>query len=38
MSTRSQNEKKFGQWEALPDGGRRYWMTYNGGRAGGPST
>ena len=22
MSTRSQNEKKFGRWEALPGGGR----------------
>jgi len=26
MSTRAQNEKKFGHWEALPDGGRRYWL------------
>jgi len=24
MSTRTQNEKKFGQWEELPGGGRRY--------------
>jgi hypothetical protein len=24
MSTRSQNENKFGQWDQLPDGGRRY--------------
>lgn len=24
MSTRSQNEKKFGQWEEVADGGRRY--------------
>jgi hypothetical protein len=24
MSTRLQNEKKFGQWEELPGGGRRY--------------
>ena len=24
MSTRNQNEKKFGQWVELPDGGRRY--------------
>ena len=22
---RSQNEKKFGAWEELPDRGRRYW-------------
>jgi len=26
MSTRAQNEKKFGHWEVLPDGGRRYWL------------
>ncbi len=26
MSTRTQNEKKFGQWQELPDGGRRYWI------------
>ncbi len=25
MSARTQNEKKFGQWEDLPHGGRRYW-------------
>jgi hypothetical protein len=25
VSTRSQNEKKFGHWQDLPDGGRRYW-------------
>ncbi len=24
MSTRSQTEKKFGHWEDLPGGGRRY--------------
>jgi hypothetical protein len=24
MSSRSQNEKKFGRWEELPGGGRRY--------------
>jgi len=24
MSTRAQNERKFGQWEELADGGRRY--------------
>ena len=24
MSSRQQNEKKFGQWEELADGGRRY--------------
>jgi hypothetical protein len=26
MSTRAQNEKKFGQWADLPGGGRRYWI------------
>ena len=25
MSTRAQNEKKFGQWQDTPGGGRRYW-------------
>ena len=26
MSTREQNERKFAGWEALPTGGRRYWL------------
>ncbi|ULA63461.1 MAG: hypothetical protein LZF86_110156 [Nitrospira sp.] len=26
MSTRPQNERKFGQWEDLPRGERRYWI------------
>ncbi len=26
MSTREQNERKFPNWEALQDGGRRYWL------------
>lgn len=26
MNTREQNEKKFGHWIDLPDGGRRYWL------------
>ena len=30
MSTRAQNEKKFGHWEELPDGGRRYWLDVYG--------
>ena len=30
MSTRSQNEKKFGRWEELPGGGRRYWLDVSG--------
>ncbi|MCP9441168.1 MAG: hypothetical protein NNA20_01115, partial [Nitrospira sp.] len=27
---RAQNEKKFGQWTELPDGGRRYWLEVTG--------
>jgi hypothetical protein len=30
MSTRAQNEKKFGQWEELPAGGRRYRLDVPG--------
>ena len=30
MSTRVQNEKKFGQWDELPAGGRRYWLDVQG--------
>ncbi len=30
MSTRAQNEKKFGQWEELPGGGRRYQLPVPG--------
>lgn len=30
MSTRTQNEKKFGQWEELPGGGRRYRLEVSG--------
>lgn len=26
MATRQQNERKFPNWEDLPDGGRRYWQ------------
>jgi len=29
-STRSQNERKFGQWDELPDGGRRYCLDVPG--------
>ncbi|MEW6201305.1 MAG: hypothetical protein AB1546_04975 [bacterium] len=32
MNTRRQNEKKFGKWENLPDGGRRYWYDVKGHR------
>ena len=30
MSTRAQNERKFGQWDELPNGGRRYWLDVAG--------
>lgn len=30
MSTRSQNEKKFGRWDELPVGGRRYQLDVPG--------
>lgn len=30
MTTRSQNEKKFGNWDELPDDGRRYWLDVSG--------
>ena len=30
MSTRSQNEKKFSQWDELPGGGRRYRLDDQG--------
>jgi hypothetical protein len=30
VSTRTQNEKKFGQWEELPGGGRRYRLEVAG--------
>ncbi|MGQ0602526.1 MAG: hypothetical protein ACT4QE_12630 [Anaerolineales bacterium] len=30
MSTREQNERKFPNWEDLPNGGRRYWLEVTG--------
>lgn len=30
MSSRAQNERKFGRWEDSPDGGRRYWFDIKG--------
>jgi len=30
LSTREQNEKKFGTWEDLPGGDRRYWYDVTG--------
>ena len=32
MAGREQNERKFGQWADLPDGGRRYWLEVEGHR------
>jgi hypothetical protein len=26
VNAREQNERKFPNWEALPEGGRRYWL------------
>ncbi len=30
MSKRRQNERKFGRWEELPEGERRYWLDVPG--------
>ena len=30
MASRSQNEKEYRNWEALADGGRRYWRERKG--------
>ena len=30
MSNRNQNERKFGYWQNLPKGGRRYWLEVPG--------
>lgn len=30
MSSRAQNEKKFGAWQELAEGGRRYWLDITG--------
>jgi hypothetical protein len=32
VSTLPQNERKFGHWEELPHGGRRYWLNVAGRR------
>ncbi len=34
MTPREQNERKFGDWEDLPHGGRRYFRDYLGRRGG----
>jgi hypothetical protein len=30
MANRKQNERKFGNWTQLPDGGRSYWLEIQG--------
>jgi hypothetical protein len=30
MSTRAQNERKFGHWDDMPNGARRYWLDVAG--------
>lgn len=30
MSSRIQNERKFGHWEEIAGGGRRYWIEVQG--------
>ena len=30
MNARAQNERKFGQWDDLAGGGRRYWLDVSG--------
>lgn len=30
VATREQNERKFGNWSSLPNGGRRYWLDVQG--------
>jgi hypothetical protein len=30
VSTRQQNERRFKNWERLPNGGRRYWHDRDG--------
>jgi hypothetical protein len=32
LSTWPQNKRKFGSWEELPRGGRRYWLEVAGRR------
>jgi hypothetical protein len=34
VTTREQNERRFKHWEALPDGGRRYWTERRGAVSG----
>jgi len=32
LSTRAQNQRKFGYWEQVVNGGRRYWLDVAGRR------
>lgn len=34
MTTREQNERRFGSWNDLPGGGRRYWTDRRGAVSG----
>jgi hypothetical protein len=34
MATRRDNERRFGNWEELPNGGRRYWYDRKGAISG----
>lgn len=34
MATREQNERRFKNWEDLPNGGRRYWTDRKGAASG----
>lgn len=34
MAGRKQNERRFGHWVDLPDGGRRYWRYVSGQESG----
>lgn len=34
MATREQNERRFENWEILPNGGRRYWTDRQGAVSG----
>lgn len=34
MATRKQNERRFGNWEELEDGNRRYWTDRKGAESG----
>ena len=37
VASREQNEQKFGHWEELPNGGRRYFRDFLGRAVDGPA-